>query len=192
VRLHTDLGEVALVVVDGDASGLHPDERAHARALSDHRAREWIAGRRALRMLLGEVGPIMSDDRGAPIAPAGHAASVSHKGALAAALVTRDTGWHIGLDLELAQPSRHDIGSRILTAREQAQIRAPREVTRSFSIKEAIYKAVDPFVRRYVGFLEVELAFDPLVVTSALPLAIEASWLEHDGYWISTARARGR
>jgi 4'-phosphopantetheinyl transferase EntD len=28
----------------------------------------------------------------------------------------------------------------------------------SFSAKEAIYKAIDPFVRRYVGFQEVELS----------------------------------
>jgi 4'-phosphopantetheinyl transferase EntD len=64
-------------------------------------------------------------------------------------------------------------------------------VTLHFAIKEAIYKAIDPYVRRYVGFTEVELAFagDAVTVTTALPFAIEATWREHAGHWLATARA---
>ena len=192
-RLITPHGEVILVEL-GDDPG-HPDERAHVETLSAHRRREWIAGRAALRQLLPAAGgAILSDDRGAPVVPRGFVASVTHKGALAAAIVAPDTGARLGLDLELAMPSRFDIARRILTPRERAQIRDPRDVTLAFSIKEAIYKAVDPFVRRYVGFQEVDLdvhADGTVVVTSALGLAIEATWREHDGHWLTTARARG-
>jgi hypothetical protein len=83
-------------------------------------------------------------------------------------------------------------------------------VTLRFAIKEAIYKAIDPHLRRYVGFTEVELDLEPgepgepgdpgdpgdpcgaCRVTHALPLAIEAAWREHAGHWLATARARAR
>ena len=90
----------------------------------------------------------------------------------------------------------------MLTPREQAMIAGAGEVERGravtlrFAIKEAIYKAVDPHVRRYVGFTEVELELDGdgdggrCGVAHALPLAIEAAWREHAGHWLATARAR--
>ena len=196
--ISTAHGTIALVRLEGDAveaaaTALHADERAHAGTLTAHRRREWIAGRTALRSLVVSELPLLSDDRGAPRAPAGRVVSVSHKGALGAALVALDDGARIGLDVEVAAPPRLDIAARILTARELAVLPdRGRAVTLRFAIKEAIYKAVDPFVRRYVGFQEVELEFrdSGIVVTSELGLAIEAAWLEHDGHWIATARAR--
>jgi 4'-phosphopantetheinyl transferase EntD len=109
-------------------------------------------------------------------------------------------GW-IGVDLERAAPPRADIARRILTPREQARLAdlgdgdaRGRAVTLRFAIKEAIYKAIDPYVRRYVGFLEVELDLegDHAHVQSALPFAIEATWREHEGFWLATARATRR
>ena len=71
-----------------------------------------------------------------------------------------------------------------------------RDVTLRFAIKEAIYKAVDPIVRRYVGFTEVELdlASDGSVAVTVLdlarlPVTVEAWWQELDGLWLATARA---
>lgn len=168
------------------------DERAHADALSPVRRREFAAGRAALRAALGFDAAILPDDRGAPVLPAGYVGSISHKGELAAGLVARDDGARIGVDLEVAAPSRQAIERRILTPREQAAI-SGRQITLAFAIKEAIYKAIDPFVRRYVGFTEVELELGGeggCLVRSALPLAIEAWWCEHAGYWLATARAR--
>lgn len=206
--LETAFGRVALVGLD-DTSELHADERAHAATLSPHRAREWMGGRAALRQLVVTELPMLSDDRGAPHMPPGFVGSVSHKKDLAAALVADDDGWKVGVDLDLAAPPRADIAPRILTARELAALddhtaspfgaaaREPslarvrgRAVTLRFAIKEAIYKAVDPFLRRYVAFKEVELDFDPLRVSSELGLTIEAAWLEHDGHWLAIARAR--
>ncbi len=187
-------------------------ERTRAAALSGPRRREMLAGRAALRTVLADVAgaaaageAIVADDRGAPILPAGWTGSISHKGARAAAIVTRDVGARIGVDLEVAAPPRLDIGSRVLTARERAALAGldplayGRAVTLRFAIKEAIYKAVDPFVRRYVGFTEVEVDLAPsghcrVVVLDPvrLPVTVDARWREIDGHWFATARATRR
>ena len=180
-----------LIVGAGEAAPL-PEEQAHVSALSPARRREFAAGRAALRAALGRDVAILPDDRGAPVLPAGFVGSLSHKDGLAAALVAPDAGARVGVDLEHAAPSRQPIERRILTAREQAAITGAR-ITLAFAIKEAIYKAIDPFLRRYVGFTEVDLDLSegPICrVTTALPVQIEAWWCEHDGHWLATARAR--
>jgi 4'-phosphopantetheinyl transferase EntD len=185
---------VIVEVTDADAAhaALAAAEQRWAAELSDRRRVDYIAGRTALHLALGDAAPILSNDRGAPVLPAGWVGSVSHKGARAAALVAPAGAGHIGIDLEVAAPPRQDIGRRILTPREAAALPdRGRAVTLRFAIKEAIYKAIDPYERRYVGFTEVELelAGDAVSVTTALPYTIEATWREHAGHWLATARA---
>ncbi len=205
-RFATAHGQVAIVeltdehVADALAT-LPAAEQAHARTLSGGRRREMVAGRAALHTTLAALAPaladapILADDRGAPMLPAGWSGSVSHKGTRAAALVTPAGEARVGIDLEHARPPRQDIASRILTARELAALTdRGLGATLRFSIKEAIYKAVDPFVRRYVAFTEVELDVTEGIahVTSELPFAIETTWREHAGFWLATARAQRR
>ncbi len=200
---------VIAAIDDGDAgldaalAELAPDEQARALALAPVRRRDYVAGRTALHAALGSPVAVRSDDRGAPVLPVGWVGSVSHKAGLAAALVAPAGQGHVGIDLEVAAPPRSDIARRVLTPRELATldgldpVARGRAVTLRFSIKEAVYKAIDPYVRRYVGFLEVELDFqdalDPalgeLAVSTALPFAIDARWREHAGHWLATARA---
>lgn len=191
------LGHGACVVVEladpqAALARLPADEQRRAHELSEVRRRDFIAGRTALHLALDTAAPILSDDRGAPVLPAGWVGSLSHKGPRAAALVAPAGRGHVGVDLERAIAPRLDIAERILTAREQAALPdRGRAVTLRFAIKEAIYKAIDPYVRRYVGFTEVELEFagDTAAVTTALPFSIEVSWREHAGHWLATARA---
>jgi 4'-phosphopantetheinyl transferase EntD len=198
---------VALAAADADAAlaALAPAEQERAAQLGPGRRREFIAGRTALRLALAgdapAATPLLSDDRGAPVLPAGWVGSISHKattgGSLAAALVAPAGTGRVGVDLERAGPPRQDIARRVLTARELAQLARDEQaargsaVTLRFAIKEAIYKAIDPYLRRYVGFTEVELDFagDAVAVTTALPLAIEAAFSTHAGHWLATARA---
>jgi len=190
------LAHGACVIVElGDPdvalASLAPAEQDRARAMAPVRRGSYVAGRTALHLALATDAPILSDDRGAPILPAGWVGSISHKATCAAALVAPAGCGHIGVDLEDAAPSRQDIARRVLTPREQDALPdRGRAVTLRFSIKEAIYKAIDPYVRRYVGFTEVELDFDgdAVTVTTALPFAIEATWREYAGYWLATAR----
>ena len=202
LRVPTPHGSCVLCEsLDDDAARLPDAERDHAQALAAVRRREFIAGRIALHEALGDwTTPVLPDDRGAPVLPAGWVGSVSHKEARAAAIVVpAGAGW-VGVDIERATAPRTDIGRRILTPRELAAIAAlageerGRALTLRFALKEAIYKAIDPHLRRYVGFLEVELALAgaTCTVTSELPLAIEAAWSEHDGHWLATARATPR
>lgn len=134
---------------------------------------------------------IPRDDRGAPVMPAGWLGSASNKAGHAAALVARDdgSGARIGVDLEHAREPRQPIERRILTPREAAAITDRRDITRAFAIKEAIYKALDPFVRRYVGFCEVEVDLATGQVTTPLPFRIDAWSCEHAGFFVATARA---
>jgi 4'-phosphopantetheinyl transferase EntD len=176
-------------MVGGAAGELHAGERARVAALPPHRQREFHAGRSVLRAALGEDVEILSDDRGAPVLPTGWVGSLSHKGDLAAALVAPDAGARVGIDLEHARASTQPIERHVLGERERAVITGAR-VTLAFAVKEAIYKAIDPFVRRYVAFTEVELSLGDAgvcEVTTALPFRIEAWWCEHEGYWLATA-----
>jgi 4'-phosphopantetheinyl transferase EntD len=126
---------------------------------------------------------IGATDRGAPLLPealpssASVRVSISHKDTVAAACVwlpPRDMALaaalpHMGVDVEelgdAARRSARDIASHVLTERERAQLpqgqataaQRQRAVLLRFSAKEALYKAIDPVVRRYVGFLEVEV-----------------------------------
>jgi enterobactin synthetase component D len=188
------------------ALGDHPlvgEEATLAATLGPVRRRELASGRNALRVALADLGvtdapAILANDRGAPVLPPGFVGSISHKAERAAALVAPAGQGFVGVDIELAAPSRLAIERRILTPREQTLV-SGREVTLFFSIKEAIYKAIDPIVRRYVGFTEVELDVRSdgsvavtVLDTSRLPVEIEASWRVHDGHWLATARGRRR
>lgn len=200
------LVELADAELDAALAVLHADERLHAATLSPGRRRDFIAGRTALHAALVEHGDhaigrtaLLADDRGAPRLPAGLSGSISHKGRVAGAIVGTASVGFVGIDLEHAAPPRIDIARRILTDRELAALPVGaaephargREVTLRFAVKEAIYKAVDPIVRRYVGFREVELDMAPTTaaVTHALPAHVETTWREHGGLWLATARA---
>lgn len=148
---------------------VHPDEATLARAWGERRQRTFAMGRlvarEALALLGADVaGPILHDDRGAPRLPAPLALSLSHKDEVAAALAAIEEGARIGVDVEPLAERAHarDIAAHVLTEGERAELAQldedarRRQVLVRFALKEALYKALDPFVRRYVGFLEVE------------------------------------
>ncbi len=195
----TPHGRCVLIALDDDEldaafRALPSQERAFADTLSAVRRRELIVGRTALHLAADDFdAAFLPSPRGAPQLSGGRVGSVSHKGTTAAAIVAdAGVGW-IGIDLEHAAPPKQDIALRILTEREQRALPdRGRAVTLRFAIKEAIYKAVDPIVQRFVGFVEVELEVGgdgSCAVASQLPVEIEATWREHGPHWIATARA---
>ena len=157
---------------DADLARLLPAELEPLKRYRHTRRGTWVAGRIALveasTRWIKERSPIINDARGAPILPKGLRGSLSHKNELAIALVSiTDTHEsHLGIDLERVEKRQEGIAKMILTTKELEEYErlsaASREmflITR-FSLKEAIYKALDPFVQRYVGFHEVELQVD--------------------------------
>lgn len=164
-----------LVVVDAPvAAPLHADEAALSAGWGDRRKATFAAGRHALRCALRAAAidvdiAIGRDERGAPVLPTGVSGSVTHKDTLAGALVCIDGDGTVGLDLELDEPRTgtavDGLIRQVLTEREQALLPNDNDGRRRawllrFSLKESLYKALDPWVRRYVGFQEVEVDVD--------------------------------
>jgi len=155
--------------------GVHPDEAALVHASPAARRATFIGGRLAMRTALAALGagadeaawPILPTPRGAPAPPPGFVASVSHKREIAVAIAARaepTPRTTVGIDVEIPRSLRIDIAPRVLTPGERAEIAGldpparDAEVLLRFAAKEAIYKALDPWVRRLVSFQEVEIA----------------------------------
>ena len=145
-------------------------EAVHAASLRGYRQGQFVGGRIALRQALGHLGvrpgPLLTLERGGPALPADVVGSVSHKRNLAIAMVARDEGWTLGCDLEDYEPMRLRIAKQVLRPEELTAIADVPErdqwiaLVLRFSIKESIYKALDPYVNRYVAFKEASVAPD--------------------------------
>lgn len=188
---------------------LHRDEAALVETMPLTRRATFVAGRLAMRAALAvhaphdAYSPILRTDRGAPVLPHAVAGSVSHKHDAALALMlprhalAPGTSLHVGVDLEhrptAPDVTRPSIARRILTAPEldalsafDADPLAQRErVILSFAIKEAVYKAIDPTVQRYVRFTEVALHFTDTGLVSVsllLPELLHGDMTVHAHY----------
>lgn len=155
-------------VPDAALAALAPEERAAALALEGFRRSDFVGGRLAFREAarrLGVQGSLSSGGRGEPVSPPGWSVSVSHKRPLAVALVAPAAQGAVGVDLEGGEArERLSIAERVLRPEEQRVLDAlePAQrwahLQRVFALKEAVYKAVHPFVQRYVGFHEASVA----------------------------------
>jgi 4'-phosphopantetheinyl transferase EntD len=134
------------------------------------------------------------------------AASLSHKARVAVALVAAEAHARLGVDVEVDAPRTHDIAPRVLRPEELAEIAAMGAAERAhavllrFSVKESVYKALDPFVRRYVGFHEVAVRMrddgscevTPYLSGGEGPFTIDARWGHEDAIVVTSARVEPR
>ena len=182
-------------------------EVSHCQGLGPRRQISFIGGRLALRKALASLGAptgaVLADDRGAPILPAGFRGSISHKDSVAVALATPDEGWSVGIDVEIFEPERLSIARKVLRDDELGALEALpeghrwRDVLLRFSAKEAIYKAIDPTLRRYVTFKEVavwpsgdgSMAVE-LFLSTPEALEISCRWTMMGDTLVTLARAR--
>lgn len=154
----------------GDWLAGFPEEKAlvgEDAALARRQAFE--GGRAALRRALAHFGipplPIVKDERGAPVMPSGFVGSISHKTELAVAIANPFDGFTLGIDVEVVKAPKGDIAPRILREEERAEVELllPEERVRGllvrFALKEAVYKAIDPFVRRYVDYRDCAVLY---------------------------------
>ena len=162
-----------------------------------------------MREALARIGktapPILADERGAPRLPSGLAGSISHKEHVAVALVaTEETGTaaKVGVDVEIDAPRARDIAAKVLRVEELADLggmgadEKARAVLLRFSAKEAVYKALDPYVRRYVGFLEIAVTLrddgtgevTPYLKEGEGPFVFAVRWMRWEGLLVTTAR----
>ena len=181
-------------------AAIHADERRHAATLGPARQPSFHAGRRALRLALGDLGvhagPILPDHRGAPRMPAGSLGSISHKRSCAVGLAARRSTKtadlsdgeplveDLGVDLEEVRPLRANIAPRVLTPAERdtwmqvAPELRDRFVLERFSVKEAFFQAANRVVGPRISFQAVAIthvADDGLV-------DLHAPWLTERGF----------
>ena len=151
-------------------AALHPEEQRLLDTLPSGRQPSFAAGRVALRVALHTVGapegPLLVDDRGGPLLRSGARGSISHKRALAvglAAPASHPVFWNVGVDVEEMRPLKVDISNRVLTEGELTRWRGmptserDHDLITRFSLKEALYKAVNGFLRRFVSWRAVEV-----------------------------------
>jgi 4'-phosphopantetheinyl transferase EntD len=201
---------------DALLSRLLPEEAALAATWGDPRARTFAAGRIALREAMAAVGvdvkaPILRSPRGAPLLPVGVRASVSHKDRIAvamAALGDASVDGFVGVDVEELDVKRDDVSRLVLTDAERAELASldddarRRALLLRFSLKESLYKGLDPWVRRYVGFLEVEArvadeerddghaSFVLALKHGEGPFDVDARWWRRDELVLTSVRVK--
>lgn len=159
---------------DPPGTVLFPEEEAHIERAVDKRRREFTTVRRCARLALGRLGfapaPLLPGLRGAPGWPEGVVGSMTHcAGYRAAAVASGAKVLTIGIDAEPAEPLPsggvlHSVTSEVERARLAEYAAAHPEIAWDrllFSAKEAVYKAWFPLTRRWLGFEEADVAFDP-------------------------------
>jgi enterobactin synthetase component D len=128
-------------------------------------------GRAAARDALAELGlagaETLAIGRGAagePVWPAGVVGAISHAGDVAIAIVGRRTDYvGLGVDVEdLARGITARAMRLVATPAEQAWLAGGPDVWRLmlFSAKEAVFKALYPIERVWLGFSDAELSWD--------------------------------
>lgn len=160
---------------------LHHLEQEFAQGKPPRRCLEFVGGRAALRLALQASGwtglqSLLPQSQGGPELPPGFTGSISHKAGMALAVAAPSVaGRTLGIDSEvLGERERLSIARKVLRPSELACWKAgsgswPR-LLEIFSTKEAIYKALHPHVRRYVGFEEAEV-----LETGAIELYLRGS-----------------
>src|SRR5437879_2652796 len=171
------LGEnLALAIASWQEQGndrRHPEEvRLLAPGACRKRQLDWTVGRAAARLALQQLGledppPVLRGDGGEPLWPAGISGSITHcdRWSIAVSAKCADS-LAIGIDLESLERVREaDIIHLICREPEIEWVSSDDDfhgrLGMVFSAKEALYKSLYPFCRRYIDFTEVELSWLP-------------------------------
>lgn len=153
---------------------LFPAEQELIRGAVDKRRREFTTVRHCARLALAELGlpavPILPGAKREPRWPGGVVGSMTHCDGYRAAALARDGDLAaIGIDAEPHKPLRE--GVLAVIARPEEIPRLARLGAQSpdvhwdrltFSAKESVYKAWFPLARRWLGFKDASIVFDPV------------------------------
>jgi enterobactin synthetase component D len=111
------------------------------------------------------AGPVGRATGRAPQWPDHCIGSITHAQGLVAAAIGRAGELQgLGIDLELVDRVKPALHARLFTPQEFLEAGGTlnsREATLRFGAKEAVYKAVNPIVGRFIGFHEVEVVLLP-------------------------------
>ena len=168
---------------------LFPGElEAVARAVLARRE-EFARGRACARAAIARLGlpagPILVNERRAPIWPDGVVGSITHcRGLVAVAACRKGRILGLGLDAEPFEPVETEVARLVWSA---AECRRAVETTGLeehlaaklvFSAKETVHKCIEPLTGETLDFLDVELVLDPHACTfAARPVSTRSSTL---------------
>jgi 4'-phosphopantetheinyl transferase EntD len=159
---------------DGADNDLHPQEALLIAGAVDKRRREFAAVRRCARQALAELGypagPILRGPNNEPLWPDGVVGSMTHcEGYRAAAVAQARDLAGLGIDAEPHEELPDGVLEAIARPEEipdlselRSRFPAIHWDTLAFSAKESVYKAWFPLARRWLGFHDATLRFDPL------------------------------
>lgn len=163
----------------------------------EKRRRELALGRSCARRALARLGhapaPILARDR-VPVWPTGVAGSITHCADYCAAAVS-ERWTAIGIDAEPVSHFEPSLADRILVPRERALI-ATLDPTAPwacivFCVKEAVYKAVYPTIRRFLDFPDVTVDLDAVGHSfrayGAMPHSVEGRFTVDGGLVLAAA-----
>ena len=168
----------AAVVTVGDAE-LHPEEAALVANAVPRRVAAFAAGRLAARRALQAAGcpqadePILWADR-APVAPQGWRLSISHTDDAAVAVACLDDqAAGIGVDIERIDRVEPGMARFIAKPGDRfPDATGPAELAMGFSLREAIYKALDRAGQRGLSRIDLDWAEDGI---TARPVPAQSS-----------------
>ncbi len=210
--------EVVAVETRGDiAVDLFPQEREMVERAVEKRRREFTTGRACARQALKRLGlsavPLVNGEHGAPQWPAGVVGSITHCAGYRACAVAREAAVaSIGIDAEPHEALPAGILGSIARPEELPRLRELRAAVPElapdrllFCAKEAVYKAWYPLARRWLGFEEATISFEPGNRTFEVSLlapglqlggepltALNGRWLAGDGLVIAAIVLRPR
>lgn len=177
------------------APELLPEEAALMVNAVAKRRNEFARGRACAREALAKLGirgfALLSGPEREPLWPDGVVGSVTHTEGLCAVAVAEARRYPgIGIDVEPALPLTPQVAQRVCRPEEFAGLSSlpaldPLSVARLvFSAKEAAYKCQFGITRKYLGFQELGVEFDP-----AGSFAVR--WLSEATEWPLRYRFRG-
>ncbi|MGW5053369.1 4'-phosphopantetheinyl transferase family protein [Actinokineospora sp. NPDC004072] len=152
-----------------EAALLPAEEPVIARAV-DKRRREFTTVRHCARQALARLGrppaPILPGEKGAPQWPEGIVGSMTHCAGYRAAVLALDTDLRsVGIDAEPHEPLPDGVLAAVSLPEERAHLAALGSELHwdklLFAAKESVYKAWFPLARKWLGFAEARIEFDP-------------------------------
>jgi 4'-phosphopantetheinyl transferase EntD len=182
-------------------SPVFPEEEAYLEQAVEHRRREFVTTRGCARSAMTALGlppaPVGSGARGEPQWPAGMTGSMTHCDGYRAAAVSHSRDYHsVGIDAERHEPLPAEVVEYVTVPEERTHLRdlarthpAVHWATVLFSAKETVYKAWYPLARRWLGFRDARLTFDPdagtytarLLVPGLVVDGVRIGWFT--GHW---------
>ncbi len=159
---------VAMSAVGDYRGHLLPGESETMGRMAEVRQLGFSSGRHCAHLAQGLLGltpeSVLREER-VPVWPAGSVGAITHSDAIAAA-VASTTHQGVGIDVEATGRVEESMYRILFTGEEQAELtRLAQAVdepdTLMFSAKEAVYKAIYPTGRKYIGFREVEVHLNP-------------------------------